>query len=174
MTNDLELYHHGIKGMKWGVRRYQNTDGSLTPAGKKRYDTEMDTNLKRKKDKRLPDEAIKDTRRWVREDRERTRGLVDSSKRMTEDIQTLNRSTTRVQNRRTKKMDLSNMSDKELRDHINRAMLEQQYDDMFNPKKVRSGREHVNDSLAVAGAVLGVTSSAITIALGIQQLKGGA
>lgn len=30
-----ELYHHGIKGMKWGVRRYQNKDGSLTDAGKK-------------------------------------------------------------------------------------------------------------------------------------------
>lgn len=32
-----ELYHHGIKGQKWGVRRYQNKDGSLTPAGRKRY-----------------------------------------------------------------------------------------------------------------------------------------
>lgn len=32
-----ELYHHGIRGQKWGVRRYQNNDGSLTPAGKKRY-----------------------------------------------------------------------------------------------------------------------------------------
>lgn len=31
------LMHHGIKGMKWGIRRYQNSDGSLTPAGKKRY-----------------------------------------------------------------------------------------------------------------------------------------
>ena len=32
-----ELYHWGIKGMKWGVRRYQNKDGTLTPDGKKRY-----------------------------------------------------------------------------------------------------------------------------------------
>lgn len=30
-----ELYHHGIKGQKWGVRRYQNKDGSYTSAGKK-------------------------------------------------------------------------------------------------------------------------------------------
>ena len=34
---DNTLQHWGIKGMKWGVRRYQNKDGSLTPAGKKRY-----------------------------------------------------------------------------------------------------------------------------------------
>lgn len=32
------LEHHGIKGMRWGVRRYRNEDGSLTPAGQKRYD----------------------------------------------------------------------------------------------------------------------------------------
>lgn len=32
-----ELYHYGILGMKWGVRRYQNKDGSLTSSGKKRY-----------------------------------------------------------------------------------------------------------------------------------------
>ena len=35
--SESELYHHGTKGMKWGVRKYQNEDGSLTPAGKKRY-----------------------------------------------------------------------------------------------------------------------------------------
>lgn len=35
--NDYELYHHGIKGMKWGVRRYQNYDGSYTKKGLARY-----------------------------------------------------------------------------------------------------------------------------------------
>lgn len=37
----LYLEHHGIKGMKWGIRRFQNEDGTLTPEGKERYKSIM-------------------------------------------------------------------------------------------------------------------------------------
>lgn len=40
IITDNELYHYGVKGMKWGVRRYQNKDGSLTREGKNRHDEE--------------------------------------------------------------------------------------------------------------------------------------
>lgn len=43
---ESELYHHGIKGMKWGVRRFQNQDGSLTPAGEIRYHKDSDKQIK--------------------------------------------------------------------------------------------------------------------------------
>ena len=38
---DNELMHYGIKGQKWGVRRFQNEDGTLTPAGRKKYRQEI-------------------------------------------------------------------------------------------------------------------------------------
>lgn len=54
-----ELYHHGILGQKWGIRRFQNPDGSLTPAGKQRYNIESLGSRKAKKqyDKYSKEEA---------------------------------------------------------------------------------------------------------------------
>lgn len=57
-TNN-ELTHWGIKGMRWGVRRYQNDDGSLTTAGKKRYASEIKS-LKEKERSLKKRQATKD------------------------------------------------------------------------------------------------------------------
>ena len=46
MVNN-ELKHWGVKGMKWGQRRYQNKDGSLTPAGRKRYADDVHEDYKK-------------------------------------------------------------------------------------------------------------------------------
>lgn len=167
-----QIWHWGVKGMKWGVRRYQNPDGTLTEAGKKRYNRESAANAE-KKDNKLPEASVKDPNRWVKENRERAKGLTDAGNQMANNLKALSDKSMRIQARRTKKMDLSKMSDQEMREQINRAMLEKQYDDMFNPKKVYSGREAVSDTLEVAGSVLAITSSALSIALAIQKLREG-
>lgn len=78
-TGGSELRHHGILGQKWGVRRFQNADGSLTPDGRKRYNVGKKTTRKyfesigepesaekysslSRKDRKVVDKAVKDLR----------------------------------------------------------------------------------------------------------------
>lgn len=75
---ESELYHHGIKGMKWGVRRFRNTDGSLTPAGKKRYsDAVVKTVGKAVSKSKHKREAEKASRRNRLEKGYREKGMTD-------------------------------------------------------------------------------------------------
>lgn len=166
-TYSNELQHWGVKGMKWGVRRYQNTDGSLTLAGQKRYERDQKENSGKKKGNKV---GQADPNRWVKEDMERSKRLTDASSNMTGELKKINDKA--IKDTPKAKMDLSNMSDKELRDQINRAFLERQYNDMFAPQTTSKGREYAGKVLETAGSVLAVTSSALGIALAIKELRG--
>lgn len=163
-----ELQHHGIKGMKWGVRRYQNKDGSLTPQGQKRYDRDQRENAGKKKGNKV---GAADPNRWVREDLDRTKKAVSSSKDLTRELSNLNKATMKEVSSKPRQ-DLSHMSDKEMRDKINRELLERQYDQVFNPPREKKGRQYVDKTLEVAGGVLGVASTSLAIALAIKELRG--
>ncbi len=72
--DEAVLAHHGILGMKWGVRRFQNKDGTLTAKGKKRYETDEDGNYKKVGTSSGSKEASND-------DGEKKKGLTDKQKK---------------------------------------------------------------------------------------------
>jgi hypothetical protein len=160
-----KLAHAGTKGMKWYVRRYQNYDGTLTEAGKRRYNRATRDMSDKKKAKYEPD-----IEKWVDDDIRSTRRLTDESKNLTDQLKNANDKS--IRNAPKAKLDLSNMTDQQMRSEINRALLERQYNDMFAPQKSTRGREIVNSVLESAGTVLGIAGTALGIALAIRDLRG--
>ena len=74
-TYPSELYHWGIKGQKWGVRRFQNEDGTLTPEGKRRYGVDNTDSISDKSQKKI-DRDIKRYRRQINlENKYREKGM---------------------------------------------------------------------------------------------------
>ena len=127
-----ELYHHGITGMKWGVRRYQNKDGSLTSAGKRRYGTKANFE-KVQAAKKAAAKANSKQAIARRKANERTAAEVAKYRKKA------GIKDEKPEDTKPKKKPMSEMSDDELMSAINRKRLEQQYAQL-NPAKVPKGK----------------------------------
>ena len=109
ILEDNVLQHYGILGMKWGIRRYQNYDGTYTRAGKKRRRDDLEGTTPQKSS-----------------DNQQSSQQQSNPQAKTTDIS------------RNRVRDVSELSDAELREFLSRVDMEKKYNDYVNPKKQKS------------------------------------
>ena len=161
--NDDYLSHHGVKGQRWGIRRYQNKDGTLTPKGRSRlladarkYEAKANTSVAnnyfaKSRRARLTQKA-KDARDEVRRS----------------DLKKARTKTEKQKAEASKPKKVSEMSNEELQSAIDRMDLEVKYRSKYselNPKQVSRGKKLVTDILETS--VKNIGTQAATWALGV-------
>lgn len=139
-----DLQHHGIKGMKWGRRRYQNADGSLTTLGKLRYGSSSDYEELGEKVKKA--DSLIETAKKVQSEKDHK----EYEKKI--------------------KTDLSKMTDKELQQIVNRLNMEERYTQVMRSREKDRGESEVMKWLNIAGTVTTVAGSALAIAVQMKQV----
>jgi hypothetical protein len=161
MEYKLELYHHGTKGQKWGIRRYQNKDGSLTPAGKKRYSQEMaalkaeEKAIKTREATKAKLQKLEDKRKELDERKK----ALDS-----EVVESSESKPTKISKRKS----IRKMSTEELKARISRLEMEKQLKELEG-KTQSKGKTFVMDVLEAAGK--NILTQATTYAMGVALNK---
>ena len=150
-----DLRHHGIKGQKWGVRRFQNSDGSLTAAGRKRYGDGKGS-------------SVEDYQNAIK----KTKAAGES----VENIRKFNNDIKRIKDPAMEKRirkSTETMTDQELQQRVSRLNMEDNYTRMMmHREQLKQGEDYVNKVLDVSAVALRGATTALTIALLVKQLKG--
>ena len=148
-----ELYHWGIPGMKWGRRRYQNEDGTLTEEGKIRYSKYSELNKDQRKDS---DKLAKATSELYR-----TGG--DTSSAIGSIIRRYGKADPR-------KSPAKKMSDDELRQNVNRLNMERQYNQLTG-YETKPGAEFIAGLFDSGADLLKVAGAISLIRMGMRKIR---
>lgn len=139
------IKHHGVKGMRWGVRK----DRYGTPTKKKRGYNKTTDNYGKTKD------------------------ILNSSSKIANEggkaVDAIDGMRERSASRKARKS-LSSMTDQELRAKVNRLNMEKQYSDLTSSDRGR-GAYYLSSMLDVIGSVTAIGASAVGIAVAVRQLK---
>lgn len=160
-----ELYHHGIKGMHWGIRRYQpypsGSSGIFKKAKRKEHPM-LDKSIKQGKgrDNASPAEVLtKETNKTVQNTSKGVRTIGGIQKDMDA-----------KRNNARASAEVSKMSDTELRNRINRMQMERQYKSL-TASDTKNGWEKAAEILDVLGSITAIAVSAATVGTTINQLR---
>ena len=163
-----ELYHHGIKGQKWGVRRYQNKDGSLTSEGRKKYGDTENFEAERKKKKAKDVENLRTMR-----------NTSNSAKDLTREVNNIEKERSRKKQEKYNEAvkekvldDAKKMTDDELRAAVNRLNMEERYTQVIaSREQVDLGKSRAEKYMDRTMTALTLTSTALSIGLMIRELS---
>lgn len=168
-----DLYHHGIKGMKWGIRRTPAQLGHKTSAKKKTSKTDKIDEITKKLNKYS---SNFESSRKAREERKQAKEVTKQAKEATKQAKAMTKQMTKASKNskpeKQKKRPLSELTDEELRARINRLEMEKKYKDLIassNPK-VKTGRDAVNEIISDVGKDLAKQTIKHYGAKGINRL----
>lgn len=188
MEYSKELYHHGILGQRWGIRRFQEKNGDLTPAGKKRYGNgnfggkmHPSKGIDRKEVKQLvkdynkvngthfkygPDTIVKKGQYTYdyKGRRIKTGQEVSSQNKFVDKYSRTGAKPFTLKKQRTIE---------ELQQELTRKELEKKISDL-EPKKVKSGEDHTEQVLKNVGTMLAIGATVASIVVAAQGNKSDA
>lgn len=150
------LIHDGVKGMRWGVRRSSRYQKALPGP----------TTGSRPTVAKVPRKKISDA------DLIKIKGGMETGAKIANKGVEVNRQIGKAQAAKKKQMDLENMTDADLKATVARLNLETQYRKL-KADEMSKGQIDIETTLSIAGGVLAVGATALTIAMELKKLKGG-
>lgn len=174
---DSYLYHHGIKGQKWGVRRFQNKDGTLTFEGKRHRlaslsetSSAVKTSAQKGAKKAKEVSSKLTTPAGAQAFQQGVKGAnqaLQGAKKLS-DIANESSKKPSTPRKRLSRDELDTLSNKELQELVTRINLEQRYSELTTNK---ANRSKVDTGIRCVEALLSLTGGVLSIAVALNQLK---